>query len=65
MNQDPQNIQKVSSELKRTDETRCDYCQRQMTSEAEWIRGEKQVICETCYRNFLNPGRNCCEREMA
>ena len=46
------------------DETRCDYCQRHLTSESEWIRGDQHLICEACYRNFLNPGRNGFDREI-
>ncbi len=46
------------------DATRCDYCQRHLTSESEWIRGDRHLICEDCYRNFLNPGRNSLQWEI-
>ncbi|MGD8334960.1 MAG: hypothetical protein PVI49_13080 [Desulfobacterales bacterium] len=65
MNREIKNFKKVSSEPEPIDETRCDYCQRHLSSAAELIRGEKLTICETCYRSFLNPGRNCCMQDMA
>ncbi|MGD9149324.1 MAG: hypothetical protein PVG40_03495 [Desulfobacterales bacterium] len=64
MNREMKNIKKLSSEPEPVDAIRCDYCQRHLASASEWIRGEKQTICETCYRNFLNPGHNCPPREI-
>ena len=65
MNLDPQNRIKLPSEPDTAGETRCDYCRRQIKSASEWIRGQEHVICETCYRNFLNPGSSCCEQEIS
>jgi protein-arginine kinase activator protein McsA len=64
MNLNTDGFEKPSSAPEQTDETRCDWCNREFKSSAEQIRGKKHIICESCYRSFLNPNRNGCELDF-
>ncbi len=37
------------------EEIRCDTCNRELKTSAEWIRTGNGVICDTCYRSLLSP----------
>ena len=64
MNVDTNPIEKRSKAPEEPDETRCAWCNRDFKSPSERIRGKNYVICESCYRGFLNPNRNGCELEF-
>jgi hypothetical protein len=64
MNPNTDGFEKLSTAPEQPDETRCDWCNRDFKSSAERICGESSVICESCYRSFLNPNRNGCELEF-
>ena len=34
---------------------KCDSCNRELTSSAEWICSDDRIICDICYRNLLSP----------
>jgi hypothetical protein len=36
---------------------KCDSCNRELTSPAEWMCSDHRVICDICYRNLLAPNR--------
>ncbi len=36
---------------------KCDSCNRELTSSAEWICSDHRVICDSCYSNLLTPNK--------
>jgi len=47
-----ENLSRKSIEV---DENKCACCRRDLKSSAEWIRGKKYIICDSCYRSLLYP----------
>jgi len=36
---------------------KCDFCNRELSSSAEWVCSDHSVICDICYRNLLAPNK--------
>ena len=36
---------------------KCDSCNRELTSSAEWMCSDHRVICDVCYSNLLAPNK--------
>ena len=54
---------KLSTQSEKGDENECASCGRVLKSSSEWIRGEKYMICEFCYRSILYPEINAYNQE--
>ncbi|MGD8882593.1 MAG: hypothetical protein PVI82_11930 [Desulfobacterales bacterium] len=48
----------LSTKSIEVDEKKCACCRRELKSSAEWIRGKKYMICDSCYRSLLYPEMN-------
>jgi len=36
---------------------KCDSCNRELVSSAEWMCSDHRVICDVCYSNLLAPNK--------
>lgn len=63
MNPDNNITGKPSTRSLEVAENECACCGRILKSSTEWIRGDKYIICEFCYRSILYPQRNAFNQE--
>ena len=63
MNSDTNLRGRMSTQTLAGDENECASCGRILKSSAEWIRGDKYIICEFCYRSILYPELNASNQE--
>jgi formylmethanofuran dehydrogenase subunit E len=49
--------ERIPAVAAKTELIRCSSCHRELRSPADWICGDRDLLCDVCYQNLLNPNK--------